>query len=259
MIAPIIAEDVLAKLKTNVIGKNVMTYNSLDSTNRLLMELAHKNSPEGTVIFAEEQSRGRGRLSRSWVSPKGKGLYFSILLRPNMKIDHMPKLTLLAAVAIIEALHPHKKGIGIRWPNDIVIGHRKLGGILTEMNTESDQLRSVVVGIGLNVHKGNKPLPNEGVSLEEATGHVWNRLDLACSILQKLEKHYELLKKGNDKLLTQGWEKHSILAGKRVTATTAQGTMRGTAMGIDATGALWIREDSGLQTRLTSADLQLIR
>ncbi len=254
------ADEIQATLKTDLIGQKILTFKTIDSTNRLAMEMGEKGAREGLVIFSEEQTRGKGRLGRHWASPEGKGLYFSILLRPLMDIGGVHKLTLMAAVSVAEALR--EKGltrVGIRWPNDIVVGETKVGGILTEMSAESDRLIFVVSGIGLNVHKAPEGLPPAGISLEEATGKRWDRLSLALEILSSFERNYDLVKKGEDDKLARQWEAFSTVSGKRVRATTLLETISGTALGIDPTGALWIRDDSGIQKRLVSGDITLLR
>ena len=253
------AEEIKAMLKTDLIGQEILTFKTIDSTNRLATEMGEKGAREGLVIFSEEQTRGKGRLGRHWASPEGKGLYFSILLRPILDIGVVAKLTLMAAVSAAEVLQ--EKGlnrVGIRWPNDIVLGEKKIGGILTEMSAESDRLNFVVSGIGLNVHKAPR-LPPGGISLEDATGKRWDRLSLALHLLASIERNYLLLKKGEDNSLARRWEFFSTVSGKRVRATTLKETLSGTALGIDSNGALWIREESGIQKRLLAGDITLLR
>lgn len=247
-------------LETTVIGRRILCYETLDSTNRLAMELASKGAPEGVVIFAEEQTLGRGRLGRSWASPKGVGLYFSVILRPPFEPQKAPRVTLAAAVAVRRAL-AQKTGLRIlvRWPNDLLVGGEKLCGILTEMGAESDRLGHVVVGIGVNVNSPKKALPPGGVSLKTATGRGWNRCELARAILEELERFYGMLLRGEFAPIAEMWEEASALTGRRIAARTLSGNLEGVAAGIDGDGALWIRQDSGLNARILSGDIVFLR
>jgi BirA family transcriptional regulator, biotin operon repressor / biotin---[acetyl-CoA-carboxylase] ligase len=254
------ADEVESVLNTKIIGTKVLSYKSLDSTNRLAMDMGQKGYPEGLTVFSEEQTEGRGRLGRKWNSPKSKGLYFSILLRPKIGIEQIPRITIMTAVAVAQAIMKKSNiGIKIRWPNDLLIGHQKLCGILTEMNAETDRIRYLVIGIGINVNTPSRDLPPQGTSLKTATHRTWNRVDLAVSILEELERYYLQLLDGNFNNIMQEWEELSAVKNKRVTASTLEGKIEGTATTIDQGGALWIRLDSGIQTKILSGDVLLLR
>lgn len=256
----LLPDELKDALPNKLIGRQILCFESLDSTNRLALEMGAKGSPEGLTIFAEEQTKGRGRLGRSWASPKGKGLYFSILLRPLLQIHQIPKITLTAAVAICQALGEMSDlKVSIRWPNDLLVGQRKIGGILTEMNAESDRILYIVVGIGINVNSGPRQLPEGATSLKEQTRKAWDRCALAIKILEKIEGHYRKLIAGDFKELASLWESYSLISGRRISATTLVGKCEGTALGIDEDGALWIREDNGLQTKVLSGDIVHVR
>ncbi len=255
----VVADEILAELDTRVIGREVVSFETIDSTNRLALDRGREGAKEGLVVFAEAQTRGRGRLGRTWSSPKAKGLYFSVLLRPVLEVKELPKITLTAAVAVAKALE-ETCGIDalIRWPNDLLIGGEKIAGILTEMSAESDRILFLVIGIGLNVHEGGG-LPPGAASLEKATGRRWSRPELAVRILTKLDDYYHLLNEGRFKELALLWEKSSAISGRSVSAKTLRGEVKGTAMGIDDDGALWIRQNSGIQVKLLSGDVTLLR
>ena len=154
----LLPEEVLQGLKTRVFTGPVHHFETLDSTNDLAKELAVQGAPEGTVVVAEAQTGGRGRLGREWDSPPGVGLYVSLVLRPMLPPMELPQITLTTAVAVVRAVR-RVAGVapGIKWPNDLLLNGKKLGGILTEMETESDRIRHVVVGLGLNVNNPGFP------------------------------------------------------------------------------------------------------
>jgi len=256
----IIADELKLELKTSLLGKEILTFDSVDSTNRVGMDLAKKGCAEGTLIFAESQTKGRGRLGRSWSSPKSKGLYFSMILRPRMSLEKASQMTLVIAVAIVESLRDlTDQTFMIKWPNDIVYEDRKIAGILTEIDAEPDQIHSLTVGIGINVHQSPQSRSQGGISLEEVTGKRFNRLELAADLLGRIEKHYLHFVQGKFKKLSQRWEQYSSITGKRVKAKTIEMSIEGVAQGIDDEGMLWIRQDSGIRKKIHSGDITLLR
>jgi BirA family biotin operon repressor/biotin-[acetyl-CoA-carboxylase] ligase len=256
----LLPDEIRARLGTRLLGREILSFETVDSTNRVALELGARGSPEGAVVFAEEQTRGRGRLGRTWSSPKGKGLTFSVLLRPVLAIQEVPRLTLTAAVSVAEALR-EEAGVRaeIRWPNDVLVSGRKICGILTEMNAEPDRVLFVVVGIGLNVNARPEDLPEGAASLLGETGRAWDRCALAAEVLGRLETHYGQLVSGRFADLAARWESYSGLTGRRVAASTLRGSVEGEALGIDEEGALWIREDTGLRTKVLSGDVLILR
>jgi BirA family transcriptional regulator, biotin operon repressor / biotin---[acetyl-CoA-carboxylase] ligase len=175
-------------LDTKFIGRKNLYFDTVSSTNDAAMQLAMKGYPEGTVIIAESQTKGRGRLGRSWFSPKYKGIYLSLLLRPKIMPNQAPLLTLMSAVSICEAVRAITDlACQIKWPNDILLHHKKLAGILTELNAETDLSRFVAIGIGLNVNNDKKALIQGATSLKEQKKAQINRLGLLQEILRKLE------------------------------------------------------------------------
>ena len=254
------ADELRHGLKTRWLGGKILSYESLDSTNDSVYRLGEHAEKEGLCIFAEYQKKGRGRLGRAWVSPKHKAILFSVLLRPELSPGEISKITLTAAVSVVRAVQKVTgRCLEIKWPNDIVFHGKKIGGILTEMSAEADRVKFVVLGIGLNVNACLADLPAEASSLKEILGMELPRLELAQSLLQELERDMNLLKKGRFKEIAKEWEEFSVTMGRRVAATLADRKIHGMATGIDATGALWIRKDNGLQERVLSGDIQHIR
>jgi len=188
------ALEIAHGLNTKFIARKIHYFDYLSSTMDLAMQLGIQTAPHGTLVLAESQTKGRGRLGRSWFSPKYKGIYFSLILRPEISPSASPVLTLLAAVSICEAI---KKVVGldaqIKWPNDIFICNKKISGILTEMNAEVDKVNFVVIGIGLNVNNDKKSLIAQATSLKEQAGHPVSRVLLLQELLRRIENNYSLL------------------------------------------------------------------
>lgn len=251
------ADEITYGLKTKFIGKKIFSYDTLDSTNDAAFRLGEQGMEEGACVFAEYQKKGRGRLGRSWVSPKGENLILSVLLRPLLPPTEASKMTLAAAVSVIQTIRKTSgKTLGIKWPNDIVCGHKKVGGILTEMSAEVDRVNFVVVGIGLNINSSHKELPKGSTSLKEIVGREVSRISFARDLLEQLEKDYLVLKKGHFEALAKEWEDFSVVSGRRVSARVSGRKIEGEAMGIDKDGALWIRKDDGLQERIMAGDIE---
>ncbi|HTL71468.1 MAG TPA: biotin--[acetyl-CoA-carboxylase] ligase [Candidatus Eisenbacteria bacterium] len=251
------ADEIAYGLKTRMIGKKIFSYEDLDSTNDAAWRLGEEGLPEGACVFAEHQKKGRGRMGRSWLSPKGKGVLLSVLLRPKLSPAEAARVTLMTAVSAARAMKKHVgKAPGIKWPNDLLYGGKKVCGILTEMSAELDRVKFVVVGIGVNVNASAKDLPPGSTSLREAAGRAVSRQDFARDLLTEMEADYLRLKDGRFEEIVRDWEDHSATSGKRVTATVFGRKIQGQAVGIDSDGALWIRRDNGLQERVLAGDVQ---
>ena len=247
-------------LNTKIMGKKVIVMDTVSSTMDEAFRKGMENCLEGTVICAEAQSKGRGRLGRAWTSPKGKGLYFSFVLRPSLPLNQLAQLTLMSAVALAEAIESvsELKPL-IKWPNDILLDNQKLAGILTELRAESDQVQFVVVGIGLNVNASLHQLTPQATSLKSAEGHSFNRTQVLQAILQSLEKWYLKLLDHQFKEVMEEWKKRSATLKKRVRITDSTGVIEGEAVDLDEDGALLIRRDNGLIVRKTAGDVFLLR
>ncbi len=235
-----------------------------DSTNRVALEQGRSGGGTGMVIVAGHQSAGRGRLGKKWLSSAGGGLYFSMLLRPLLPLDEVAKITLAAGVAVAEALEPLcRERVMLKWPNDIIIGHRKCGGILAELDISSIDTPLVVLGIGLNIQAPAAGYPPEiadragaladfsTVSLEDGSlleGLVTN-ID---RVLVELEQH------GWPAIRTR-WQQRDITLARRLTWVTARGeVIHGVSQGIDEQGLLFIKDDSGVLHEVLSGDVQLL-
>ncbi|MEH7523703.1 biotin--[acetyl-CoA-carboxylase] ligase, partial [Bacillus sp. JJ1503] len=225
----ITADEIRLGLLTKFIGKNIHYEESVDSTQKIAHRLANEDTPEGTVIIAEEQLLGRGRMDRRWHSPKYTGIWMSVILRPNLPPPKAPQLTLITAVAVVQAIEELTDlSPQIKWPNDILINGKKVTGILTELQADADRITSIIIGIGINVNQQKEDYPEElhtiATSLSIESGKKLQRAELVKILLSKLENLYTLyLEKGfyPIKLL---WESYAISIGKVITARTITGS-----------------------------------
>jgi BirA family biotin operon repressor/biotin-[acetyl-CoA-carboxylase] ligase len=199
-------------------------------------------------------------MGRLWVSPKGKGLYFSCVLRPTLPLNQLALLTLMTAVALAEAIeNVCDLKPSIKWPNDLLWEDLKLAGILTELRAESDQVKFVIVGIGLNVNGSSHQLVDGAASLKMAAGRSFNRVEIFQTILRSLEKWYLKLLNCNFVEITDAWKERSSTLNKRLRLTGSAGIIEGEAVDLDEDGALLIRKDNGVIVRKTAGDIYILR
>jgi BirA family transcriptional regulator, biotin operon repressor / biotin---[acetyl-CoA-carboxylase] ligase len=258
----ITADELRLGLTTGFIGKNLHYEETVDSTQKIAHRLAYDNAPEGTVIIAEEQVSGRGRMDRKWHSPKYTGIWMSIILRPNIPLPKAPQLTLLAAVAIVQAIE-ERTGLlpVIKWPNDILLNGKKVTGILTELEAEADRINSIIIGMGINVNQTNEDFPNElkeiATSILIEKGEKVSRADLIKGIFVKLEKLYLLYLAEGFLPIKLLWESYAISIGRNITARTLSHSIIGKAQGITDDGVLMIEDEHGKIHHVYSADIEL--
>ncbi|MDO8433181.1 MAG: biotin--[acetyl-CoA-carboxylase] ligase [Candidatus Binatus sp.] len=226
------------------IGWRIHYFEEIDSTQNFARELAANDAAEGTVVIAEKQSAGRGRMGRTWHSPSGVNLYATIILRPTISLAEVSKLSLVAGVAAAEALEREAVGIvALKWPNDIWLRGRKAGGIIAEALSDShQQLSSVLLGIGININLTVDDLPAElrdkATSLRIATGHACDRIAIAESLFSLLDSRYRETLSGGFESVRAAWERYSALTGKRVSILDGGLRKTGVVKGIDVDGAL---------------------
>jgi BirA family biotin operon repressor/biotin-[acetyl-CoA-carboxylase] ligase len=254
------SHEIKSGLKTKLLGQKVFSFETLPSTMDEAFRLGMQGADEGTLICAESQTKGRGRLGRAWASPKGKGIYCSIILRPKLSPSQMSQLTLMTAVAVAEAV---KKVAGvqptIKWPNDLMIGTKKLSGILTELRAEIDALTFVVVGLGINVNSTASQLLETATSLKMETYAMVNRVDLLQEILISMEKWYGKVLKGRFEEVLEYCRTNSATLKKQVSITDAKGTLEGKAVDIDTDGGLLIRLSNGKIVKKISGDALILK
>lgn len=249
-------------LKTETLGRKIHFEDAVTSTQKIAHQLAYDGVPEGTLVVAEEQTSGRGRLSRAWYSPKYTGVWMSLILRPNLPPAKAPQLTLLTAVAITQAIE-ELTGLrpDIKWPNDILINKKKTVGILTEMQAEADKINSVIIGMGINVNQSLEQFPKElhsiATSLSIELGEKVNRAELIQTILMKFENLYQKYLQHGFYPIKLLWESYAISIGKRIIARTITGTLEGKAKGITEDGVLMLEDDQEVVHYIHSADIQI--
>lgn len=259
------ADDLRSRLgETDTIGRSIQVFQSTDSTNDVVQHLASGTTEEGAVVFAEEQTKGRGRLGRHWISPKSKGLWFSILLRPKTHPESAPRLTIMAAVALVEAIE-NQTGIEaeIKWPNDILIGGKKVAGILVELMAETDRIRCGILGIGIDVNLRRSQFPADlrdlATSLREVSGAPVDRPALAAAILKTLDRYYSRLEISDFGPIARKWEDRCSTLGREVSIQVGSRIVEGTAETIDEFGALMVRTRFGQVERVTGGDVSMKR
>jgi len=247
-------------LDTKYIGQKILHHESVSSTMDIAFRLGVENEKEGTVVCAEGQTKGKGRLGRQWSSPKNKGIYMSIILRPQLAPTAVSHLTLLTAVALCEAVR-QATGLEakIKWPNDLMIDNKKIAGILTELSAEMDRVRFVVIGVGVNVNTPGSVLPPGASSLKVEAEKNFCRITLAQEIFRKLEHWYERYKKEGFAPVIKQWKNYASTLGTRVRISDQQGDIEGEAIDLDENGGLIIRNDMGRTIKRMSGDVVQIR
>jgi len=248
-----------AELGENEIGHTLIHHFRTDSTNTAAFNLAQNGAEHGTVVVAEEQTAGRGRLGRTWYSEKSSGIYMSVILRPPLSPAAAPILTLMAGVATQHALSSVTGlGVDIRWPNDLLVNGKKVCGILTEMSAELGRLHAIVLGIGINVNHAEMPAELRAVatSLRIESRRMWSRVQIFIALLKELEKCYhQLLEKGSAAIAEQWAAASSYASGKRIRMVTAEAESLVTTAGLDSSGALRVRHDDGREEALVAGEI----
>ncbi|MBN1211804.1 MAG: biotin--[acetyl-CoA-carboxylase] ligase [candidate division Zixibacteria bacterium] len=251
------------RLKTGTIGRTIVSYRSVKSTNDLAAELAQSSAGEGTVVTAEEQTKGRGRLGRKWHSPPGTGIYASIVLKPGFKPENAPGLSVMTAVALADAVKKFCGGdVRIKWPNDVLINGKKTAGILTELTADKDKIDYVIIGVGINVNQGtgnfHEELKNIATSLRRVNRRKVNRVKLFKTFLVNFENEYKnytrhQLKKAHGRI-----RKYSSLIGHEIKIQLGRRLIEGKVVDIDATGRL-ILECEGKKVPVIAGEVTVVK
>jgi BirA family biotin operon repressor/biotin-[acetyl-CoA-carboxylase] ligase len=257
------ADDLLARLgKTRVIGRDIRVFEETTSTNDVIEKLARDQVKEGVVVFAESQTKGRGRMGRKWISPARKGLWFSILLRPDLTPQEATQLTVASATGLRRAIHD-ATGVKakIKWPNDILIGGKKVAGILTELSAELDRVKHIILGIGVDVNLSGAEFPQDlrkiATSLKIEAGKTISRAELAVKILRELDADYARVCSGKFESVADEWEEHCGTIGHLVTIHVGDRKLHGRAESLDDDGALLLRTEHGTLERVIGGDVTL--
>ncbi len=256
----ILTPDMLRqRLKGSPFGKRIFHFFKTDSTNRVALELGHAGEPEGVVVLAEEQTAGKGRAGRTWQSERAAGIYVTLLLRPRLAPVQAPLLTMMAGLSVRAAVEAQTGLLlDLKWPNDLFVGGKKLGGILTEMHAEPGQVRFVIVGIGLNVNqeKFGSDLRTIATSLRIETGKPQSRLDLLVRLLREFEKDYNrFLREGSAGIAEHFAAISSYAKGKRVRVTNGAESFMGMTAGLAPEGLLKVKRDDGEMVTVIAGDV----
>lgn len=259
----LLPQEIQDNLKTEFIGQSLKYLQQVDSTNLYAKRMAEDDFIEGTVVIAEEQLKGKGRLGRAWVSPKEKGIWMTIMLKPKINTADAAKITLLAACAVCKAIE-EKCGVypKIKWPNDIVLNGRKLCGILTEMGAEQDEITYLIVGIGINANLEEQDFPPElqeiATSIRIEKGSPIIRKDLAAAIINEFENHYKaFIVSSSIKSFNEEYKQKSAVLGKEVRVISSTMQLIGTVTDISPEGQLILKLEDGSLREIISGEVSV--
>jgi BirA family biotin operon repressor/biotin-[acetyl-CoA-carboxylase] ligase len=256
-------QEIKESITTEVIGQNLTFLEQVDSTNLYAKKIAEGSFAEGTVIIADEQLQGKGRMGRSWTSPKGKGIWMTIMLKPKICPADAAKITLITACAVCQAIEDicgiYPK---IKWPNDIVLNGKKLCGILTEMSAEMDEINYLIVGIGINVNLELEDFPEElkaiATSIKIEKGDSIKRKELAAAIINKFESYYKVfIKTGSIKDFINEYKKKSAILDKEVRVISSNQEVQGIVVDISEEGQLTLKLEDGSIKQLISGEVSV--
>jgi len=252
-------EKIMTNLETDFIGREIHYFEKISSTNTVAKRQAQKDAKEGTTIIAETQTRGKGRLNRTWLSPKG-GIWLSIILRPEIAAEESLKITLTGAVAVAKTLRKmFNLKAEIKWPNDVLINHKKVCGILTEAALKGKTINFVIIGIGINANFTLMTLPKNlqatATTLKEALREDVDREKLVCFLLKEFESCYKMFKERKFKQLLKEWRAMASFLGKEVEVVSFKEKFRGVATDIDNDGTLIVKLADGTTKKVLSGDV----
>ncbi|OYD09969.1 biotin--[acetyl-CoA-carboxylase] ligase [Paludifilum halophilum] len=254
-------EELKPHLRTRSFGRRMQYQECVPSTQLLAHEWAKEGAEEGSLVITEEQTDGKGRMNRIWHSPPHSGIWMSLVLRPPIPVTEAPQLTLMASVAVTRTLRRETGlDVTIKWPNDLLVGGKKICGILTELRGEQDRVQYVVLGIGINVNVTPDFLPKElesiATSLAIEGGRTFQRPLLIAAILKELEEVYEGYLDHGFEPIRILWEEAAGMLGRIITAQTPEGPRRGEAVGLASSGALLLKTEEGTLP-VYSSDIQI--
>jgi BirA family biotin operon repressor/biotin-[acetyl-CoA-carboxylase] ligase len=253
--------EIKAGLKTSMMGKNIHYFKETESTNILARDMAG-SVDEGTVVIAESQTGGRGRMGRKWISPEG-GIWLSVVLKPRMQPLHAPRITLLAGVAVAKTIRNIGLPAKIKWPNDVLINEKKVCGILTEIGAEMDSIQYVVVGVGIDANVDTETFPEEfrdsSTSLKNELGHDINRVEFVQRLLSELESLYMKFQKEGFSSILEEWRNMSATIGEWVKITTQSRIICGEAVGVDSDGALILETGEGRLEKIVAGNCEHLK
>ncbi len=248
-------------LQTEIVGREMVYFADTDSTNDRAHALAKDGAVEGTVVIAEAQQAGKGRLGRRWMSPAGVNLYASVILRPPIAPRHAPQLTFLSAAAVawtiaeITGLSPT-----VKWPNDVLLDGRKVAGLLNELDAETERIRYLILGVGVNINMQAEQFPDDlrypASSLAMASGGKVSRLRFTRTLLEQLDCLYSQYQREGFEPIMQAWQEYFVLTGQPVEVDCQGRLLRGQVVGLDEDGALLLKLADGRQERVLAGDVR---
>ena len=250
----------LEGLETEFVGRNLVYHPAIPSTNDEARRLARAGAPDGTLVITDYQTAGRGRLERRWEAPAGSSLLMSLIFRPHLAAHEVLRLTMICGLAAVDAIESQTGlQVGLKWPNDLVIGGAKLGGILTEIELEGERVGHAVVGLGLNVNLDPDQLPQgllmEATSLSQHLGREVARQSLLRALLQAMELRYRTLEAG--RLPQAEWAERLVTLGRSVSISALGDSMEGVAEGVNEDGALLVRRADGRLETILAGDVSI--
>ena len=255
-------EEIAARLETKWVGHHIHYLKEASSSNEVGKRLADQGCADGLVVVAEEQTRGKGRLSRGWFSPMGCGVWCSVVFRPPFMPSEASKCTLLAAVAVIKSINKYK-GVNakIKWPNDVLLEGKKMVGILTEMSAEFGKINYIVIGTGINTNVPKSMIPDElkdlAISVADVAREPIQRVQILADYLKNMEDLYEtVLREGFGPVLDE-WRKYSDTIGQEVKVIAPDKTYFGTAVDIDKEGLLIVKKEDGTMEKVIAGDVSI--
>jgi len=248
------------QLETVRIGWKIRSYDEVDSTNELAKHLLAQGEPEGTAILADSQTQGKGRMGRTWYSQKEMGIYLSLLLKPRLSPDRVHQLTLVASLAVADAINAFSTTpVTLKWPNDVFINGKKISGVLSENITSGDR-SGVVIGIGINVNHSRFPAPLDSfaTSLFIEKGETTNRKLLIATLLKNFDREYQAYFDQGMARVAERWVENSEMFGRKIQITKGQESFGGTALHLDISGRLVVLTETGQEVSLDSGEVTLL-
>lgn len=254
-------EEVASRLQTERMGRQIRYFSRIDSTNQYAKRIAEEGAPDGTLIIADEQTAGKGRSGRTWVTPPAEAIAFTLLLRPKLSPDRISMVTLVMGLAVTNAVNSlYGVSAGIKWPNDVVMKGRKLCGILTEMSAEVRQVNYIVIGVGINANLTSFPeeIREIATSLKLELGRDINRAELIARVMTEFERLYaEFEAQGDLGAVMQEYNELCLNAGSKVRVLDPNGEYTGTSRGINSMGELLVETEDGKMQEVYAGEVSV--
>lgn len=252
--------EIVENLGTKLFGKNIYSFETIDSTNTFAKSLPQHKAPHGTIIIADEQTAGRGRMQREWISTKGKNLLFTLILYPEFGVEKVSLLPFAGALAVTDAIETVTAlSATCKWPNDVMINSKKVCGMLLETSTGGSPTPKIILGIGVNVNQEDFPeeLRYKASSLKNESGIEVDRVRLLRKILEELENRYDQLSLFPPQQLLHDWRMKALLFGKKITVLESEFSFTATAIDVAEDGSLIIQTEDGQKKNIFAGDVNL--